>query len=135
MPGAKPHKLRSRTRQARFSMKNFQVPAILTRVGFTKDGGLSIGFHTNELSIEEKVRVSEFHNEFGFLLFKPNQFSEEEIPREQAIDGGKSSSKRLRDIIFIFWKQQGGAGEFESFYRRQMEKIIDKIKEQLDETT
>ena len=111
----------------------FQAPAILTRIAYLKDGGLSLGFSTNELSDEEKVIASRFHSKFGYVLFKENQFKEEEVPASDATDETKSPSQRLRATLFRAWKGKPlPKAEFETFYRRQMERIIDKVKASID---
>lgn len=111
----------------------FSAPAILTRIAYLKDGGLSLGFATNELTDEEKVIASRFHQKFGYVLFKENQYREEEIPAIDASDESKSPSQRLRASLFIFWKSKSTPKpDFELFYRSQMEKIIDRVKACLD---
>lgn len=110
----------------------FQAPAILTRISYTKDRGLSLGFHTNELSDEDKIIAARYHGCFGFLLFKQNQFTEEEIPAGDATDEGKSPSQRLRSVLFVLWKQRGATGDFEGFYRDQLEAAINRVKRLLD---
>jgi hypothetical protein len=113
--------------------KTFTAPAILTRIAYLKDGGLSLGFATNELSDEEKVIASRFHQKFGFVLFKENQFKEEEVPDADASDESKSPSQRLRATLFVLWKQKSKPKpEFEVFYRQQMEKAIERVKQLLD---
>lgn len=116
------------------SMKPFQVSAQLNSIRFTADKGLSLMFHTQELSNEEKVSIGEYHYEQGWLCFKPNEWKDEELPTSEAkLDGQKTPSQRLRGVIFKYWKQQEGRGDFEDFYRKQLEVFIDKIKEKLDD--
>lgn len=110
----------------------FQAPAILTSVALSKDGGVRLGFTTNELTDEEKLIVSKFHNKFGFVLFKSNEFSLDDIPKEDAEDKSKTPSKRLRATLFVLWKQLGENGDFETYYRTQVEKIIEHLKTKLD---
>ena len=110
----------------------FQAPAILTRIAYLKDGGLSLGFATNELSDEEKVIASRYHQKFGYVLFKENQYKDEDIPDGDASDESKSPSQRLRSVLFIYWKQNKKDGDFDSFYRREMEKFINHVKEAID---
>lgn len=112
---------------------NIQLPAILTSISSSADGGLRMSFATNELTPEEKVEAMKLHQQFGWLLFSPNPFTSSDLPKEQAEEGQKSPSKRLRATLFILWKQQGEQGDFEVFYRAKMEKIIDMIKAKLDE--
>lgn len=113
-------------------MNKFSVAATLEGVRALKEGGLSLSFHSQELSKEEMVSVMQFYQSFGYLLFSPEQLGEEDIPKEKlSTDEEKSPSKRLRSILFIIWKQQGGEGDFEAFYRKKMEAIIEQLKSRL----
>lgn len=93
---------------------------------------MRLGITTNELSVEDKLIVAEFYGKFGFVLFKSNEFSTADIPKEEAEDASKTPSKRLRAVLFILWKQMGEKGDFEQYYRTQIEKIIDHLKAKLD---
>ncbi len=110
----------------------FSAPAILSRISYLKDGGVSLGFSTNELTHEEKVTVSEFHGNFGHVLFKANEFTDEDIPKGDVTDQNKSPSQRLRAVLFIWWKELGEPGTWDFFYRQEMEKNIDAIKKRLE---
>lgn len=110
----------------------FQAPAILSRIAYLKDGGLSLGFVTNELSDEEKLTAGKFYSKFGYVLFKENQFKETEVPVSDATDESKSPAQRLRATLFVLWKQRGSKGDFEAFYRDNMEKAITRVKNLLD---
>jgi hypothetical protein len=113
-------------------MDKFQVPAILTRVSFLKDGGVSLGFSTNEMTAEEKVVISKFYQKFGHLLFKENEFVPEDIPTEDADFEGKTPSKRMRSVLFVYWKQKQSKEDFEDFYRAKMNDLVEYIKTKLD---
>src|SRR6476659_2913008 len=114
--------------------KVFQAPAILSRIGFTKDGGLSLGFHTNELTAADKVIASEYMGKFGWLLFKESQYTESDVPAEDPpSDEDKTPSQRLRSVLYILFQQKGKPGEnFEAFYRLNLEKAIERVKRLLD---
>ena len=104
----------------------------MTRVSFLKDGGVSLGFSTNEMTAEEKVVLSKYYRKFGYLLFKENEFVPEDIPTEDADFEGKTPSKRMRSVLFVYWKQKGAEGDFEDFYRTKMNELIEYIKTKLD---
>jgi len=110
----------------------FQAPAILNRISFMRDGGLSIGFSTNELEDADKVIASKFYGKFGYVLFAENQFKEADVPASDATDETKSPAQRLRATLFVLWKQRGAKGDFEAFYRDNMEKAITRVKNLLD---
>lgn len=113
-------------------MKKFQVEAILEGVTPRKDGGVSLRFVTNEVTKDDKVMLMEFYQSFGWLMFKANEFQESEIPTEQAKhDVGTSPSKRLKSVLFVYWKQQGENGDFDVFYKQKMEQFIEAVKNNL----
>lgn len=114
-------------------MKIFQIPAILDGVSPLKDGGLSIRFHTNEASKEDKVTVMEFYQNFGWLLFSGKE--NVDIPMEdiRRDTGGKSPSQRLRSVLYVLYKQSGKLDiTFEEYYSQKMEFVINRFKENLD---
>ena len=48
----------------------------------------------------------------------------------------KTPSQRLRAVLFILWKQAaGGTGDFEDFYRRQLDDIIESVKARLPDNS
>lgn len=110
----------------------FQAPAIIKVGAPTVDGGIRISFVTNEITDEEKLKAMKFNGSFGWLLFKETGFKDDEIPKDDAEQEGKTPSARLRSVIFLLWKSKGEQGDFNTFYRQTMEKFIEKIKENLD---
>lgn len=117
--------------------KIFKIPA--TFDGFTphKDGGASIRFGTNELADTDWVVIKQFLGQFGQVLFKANDFVDEDIPRANAERDTLSPSLRLRNVLFVYWKQQQKAGKsvnlaFEAFYERQYERFIESVKAKLE---
>mgnify|MGYP001559051271 FL=1 len=115
-------------------MKPIQLQTTFEGASHRKDGSMTLRFSTQEQTPEEKLIVLEYLQSFGWLMFSPNRFDEFDIPNEQAEDKTKSSSKRLRAVLFLLWKEKGEQGDFEVYYRQQMEKAIDTIKEKLNET-
>lgn len=111
--------------------KGFSVQAILTRCSSMIDGGLSLGLHTKELSSEEKIKVMDFHNQAGWLVFSANEVKDEDIPLQDAEMGNKTPSQRLRAVLFILFQQAGSPGDFDIFYKNKMESIIEHYKEKL----
>jgi hypothetical protein len=126
------HVNRELDREAAKMSAVFQAPAILTRIAYLKDGGLSLGFSTQELNPEDKLTAGKFYQTFGWVLFKENQFTEADVPDSDASDESKSPAQRLRGTLFVLWKQRGKKGDFEIFYRANMEQAIERVKKLLD---
>lgn len=113
-------------------MKNFQIEAILEGVTPLKDGGVSLRFHTNETTKDDKVMLMDYYQTFGWLLFSANTFQTNDIPKTTAKrDSGQTPSQRLRAVLFVLWKQLDEPGEFETFYSQKVNAFIDKVKENL----
>lgn len=109
-----------------------QLQATLKGFSSRSDGSASIRFVTQEISGEDFSKLQEYLNDFGWVLFSANEITESDIPTADAEDTNKTPSKRIRSVLFIYWKQRGGKGNFEDFYSRSMEKFIDQIKSKLD---
>lgn len=114
--------------------KLIQVPAMVINMNPRADKSWKLVFETRELRGEEvKLLADTFQGE-GWLVFKPNSdgVAVDEVPESIADSKSKSQSKRLRDVIFVLWKQKGGEGDFETFYRVSLETLIDYIKTKLE---
>jgi len=116
----------------------FKIPAYLVGLSLLKDGGGSIRFSTQELTAEDMFALKQYHNAFGWLLFKENEIEPEELPTEDAELEGKTPSKRLYNVLYAYYRQKKEKGSmpdskmFNQFYREQMEAIIEHFKDKLD---
>lgn len=72
-----------------------------------------------------------FRHTEGWLVFSPNE-NELDVPEEKAELDEKSASQRLRNVIFVWFKQEVDSGNFiglfETFRKEKMEQIIESIK-------
>jgi len=105
---------------------------LTTRVNHTFD----ITFNTSEMPAEQGAKLLPLLNQQGTLAFKFGTFTDEQIhdlPEAKEFPEQKSSSQRLRAVLFIWHKQQGHRDEdFEAFYKMQMEILINQIKNKLE---
>jgi hypothetical protein len=110
------------------------VPAQVMNMNPKADRSWKLVFETRELKGDEvKLLADNFQGE-GWLLFSPNdEIALADVPEERADSGVKTSSKRLRDVIFILWQGMGGKGDFESFYRTYMQKLIEYVQSKIPE--
>lgn len=120
-------------------MKNlFQVAATIEKIETRKDHTAKIIIGTQELSPEAYSKLFELHQKTGWLLFKENSVSEEEIPEEEAPidDNEKSTSQRLYNVLYVWYSQKKEAGRitksFNEFRREYMEAKIQTIKDNLE---
>lgn len=113
--------------------KVFQVEATVDGVAPLKDGGMSVRFHTNEIkNARQKTKLIDFYGAFGWLQFS-NQ-SIHTVPDQPAYReaGAKTPSQRLRNSLFVVWKNRYSDQPFDPWYEQQMEKIIARVQGSID---
>lgn len=112
-------------------MKAITCDAILTSASTRADGSLGLRFSTPELKPEEKTVFFELLNMNLKMLLQPEGSGEVEMREVKAQFDYKTPSVRLRAVLFVLWKQSGEQGEFDDFYRHQMNVIIEETKSKL----
>lgn len=112
-------------------MNLIQVPAQVINMNPRADKSWRLQFETRELSGDEVALLADNFQGEGWLVFKPNEIKQIEIPDTDADSGTKSQSQRLRDVIYVLYKQKG-KGDFETFYRLYLEKLIELTKSKLE---
>lgn len=98
---------------------------------------LRLMFDSQENQSDEVLgKVASFTGKHGWLVFLPGKRILPEqvasLPELTDEDGGKSPAARLRGCLYVLWEQRGKEGEFELFYRLQLEKFINAVKEKLN---
>ena len=113
----------------------------VNKVSTLADGTLSINIHTQELPDETMMRVFSLRKCPGMVLISSDDISkaeQEEVERfttDFEVGKTKTSSQRLRAVLYRVWEQEGqprGYTDFPVFYESQMERIINKYKSTLE---
>lgn len=113
------------------------INAILESFRSLKDKTIKISFETQEPTAEQMQEIAMNNQKFGYLVFSGNQLSDEQLleienSKNDLYDSSKTPSKRLRNTLYVWWKQDNkGYKKFEDYYLYQMEKIIDNVKSKL----
>jgi hypothetical protein len=120
------------------------IPSTISHVK-TMAGGLRIYVDTQEnMSPDTIAKVFGLKDKLGWFFFAeheeklPDKIDAAKLPEIQLEEGEKSPGQRLRATLYVYWEQNikgkpGAIGgpDFELFYRQQMEKIINQVKERL----
>ena len=111
----------------------FQTSSTIESVSTRKDGTIKITVGTQELEPTEMAELMNLHNKLGWFLFAESEI--QDIPEaEPEFKNEKSLSKRLRDVLWIFWNNNTNKKkDFNTFRREWMEKKIQDIKDSLPE--
>lgn len=114
-----------------------QIPAELTKAESLQNRALKLTFASQqELPDELMAKVMAKLEKTGWLTFTHNLDSKivpEDVLNLKAVeeDGGKSPAQRLRACFYRLWESKGKSGDFELYYRTQMTKLIDQVKERI----
>lgn len=114
-----------------------QVPAVISKASTMANRVLRLQIDTQENLTDEQIsKLISKIDKYGWFVFLEDEAIDEsdiinlpELPKRE--EDKKSPSQRLYNSLYIFWKQQGEKGDFELYYRNQMEKFINAIKERL----
>jgi len=115
------------------------LPAQINAPRFRKDGSVSISFDSRELTPEELQFILGCRNSEGYLMYAHTEpeIDEDDIPDVKPDLDLKSASSRLRDVLYVWYKQsiedRTFVGLFDVFYKEKMEKMIEGVKKKLHE--
>ncbi len=109
-----------------------KLTGYLTGFSSRSDGSAGIRFATQELGSNDFAELQKMLNAFGYIVFKENEITLEDLPKEDAEDKSKTPSKRLRASLYVLHQQLGSKKDFDQFYKEQMDVIIEKVKSHLD---
>lgn len=115
-------------------MKALTCAVIITSASTRADGSLGLRLATPELKPDEKTAFFELQGQNLKMLLQPMDGEPAELKDVKGEFDHKTPGQRMRACLFVWWKQQGEPGEFEDFYRRNMEKLIDYVKTKLNPT-
>ncbi|QNK82570.1 hypothetical protein [Nakamurella sp. PAMC28650] len=114
----------------------FQAEGIVQSVKTLVDGTIKLDVAVQEVSPPEMALLFGLARKPGWILVKPNEITAEDIPIVEAdFDMGetKSPGQRLRGVLFVVWQTKTSQKQpFEVYYRAQLDRIIDRFKQELD---
>lgn len=113
----------------------FKIPAIISKVTTMSDGGLRLQVDTQEIKPQDAGEVMMMRNKIGVFVFAEQNIVVDDLkdlPKIELEEGEKAPSARLRAALYVYWDQHKVEEPFDIFYRRQMEKFIDTVKEKLN---
>lgn len=112
------------------------LPVIFNKMTPRVDRSWKLEFETRELHGSEIAILATRLGTEGYIVHSPNDdITVDDVPVGEADSGmeGKTSSERLRGVLYVLWQQRGSpGGAFEPWRLSQMEVLIDAVKAQLD---
>jgi hypothetical protein len=113
-------------------MKGILLACIIDKITTLKDKSVKITIDTQELSPQNAGEIFTLMNTLATVYISPSEVTSREMAQVDAIEPempGKSPSQRMRNVMFILWKQDNeGYREFDMYYLKKMEDIINELK-------
>ena len=116
----------------------FQVDGYVTKVATMSKNTLRLQIDTQEnVSQEAAGRIFGWLDQLGHFLFAIRQIEPQDlldIPApEPELKNDKSESQRMRNVLYLLWKQNNeGYEDFNLYYKFHMNKLIDFLKNKLE---
>ena len=110
-----------------------ELPVIFDGAKLNKDGSATIKLETRELTPDEFKEIATLCNKEVWCGISEVKITTLNVPEEVTeFKGEKTPSERLRNVLFKYWELVNNKqGDFETFRKNYMEKVINSIKEKL----
>lgn len=114
-----------------------QTPATITKVSTMSNRTLRLQIDTQENLTDEQIAslVSKVDKYGYFCFLEDTQIDESDLvklpPLPKKLKEEQSPAQKFRSVLYILWEQNGKKGDFELFYNRTYERLINEIKEKL----
>lgn len=102
-----------------------QFSAQIDSAKANNDRTLSLKVETQELSSEDTAKIFSFFQKQVWVAIAETSITKEQLNIPEIVDemDTKSPSQRLRDRMFVVFKEKKVGGKFDEWYRTQLEKI------------
>lgn len=109
-------------------MKAVKTNAIITSLSSKKDGSLGLRVETPELTTEEKVIFFELQGINVEMWIKPLDVQPEQVVEIVTDKEILSPSQRLRNLIFVIYKETNSIEAFSQYYEKMIDRIMEGLK-------
>lgn len=113
--------------------KYVRVAASISKITTLVDNTTRMVFDSQELREDSFAALFSLKNKVGHLIFAPAN-TEVEIPATPVNINKKekTSSQKLRAVLYVQWDQSDKTIEFEEYYKIRMKQIIERERMVLD---
>lgn len=114
-------------------MNGIILSSIVENVSTRRDGTIKVTLGCQEMPASRAGELMSFNGKLAacYLSIK-DTIPQKDMSQVDAIEvdmSGKRPSERMRNVLFILWKQdQEGYKEFDFYYRAKMESFIETLK-------
>ena len=112
-------------------MKSIKTQAIFTGFRSRRDGSIGFSGETPEVSPQEKALFFELQGvNLEITILPKDELNLPEYQIQSELET-KTPGRRLRNVLYRTWEHEGMLGDFEYYYKTQMEKFINYVKQKI----
>lgn len=116
-------------------MKGVLLGSIIERLTSLKDGSIKLTLETQELSPAKSAELFALRGMLATVYISPAEITTRELEQVDKLEPelpGKRPSQRMRNVLFLLWKQDSeGHKEFDAYYQSKMEIYIEQLKQNI----
>ena len=113
----------------------FQTASQIEKIETRSDNTIKLTIGTQEITSDQASKLFELKQKLGFFFFAEKPISVDDIDIPDFVSefkGDKTPGQRLRAVLYVLWEQKGKQGTADDFYKQQVERFIDAVKEKLE---
>ena len=105
-------------------IRHSEMGSVTSRV----DGGVAFRVITPELTLDQRATLLGLHGKNVRCMLEPIDVPVAGMDEVTTERDQKTPCQRLRAVLFVHFKNVDTKDDFESFYRKQMERVIEGYK-------
>ncbi len=105
-------------------IKFSEMGSVTSRV----DGGVAFRIITPELTLDQRATLLGLHGKNVRCMLEPIDVPVAGMDEVTTERDQKTPCQRLRAVVFVHWKSIDTTEDFETFYRKQMDRVIEGYK-------
>jgi hypothetical protein len=114
-------------------MKAIKFIGEIGSVSAKKDGSVGMRLNTPELKTEQKAAIMDLQAINVDVFIRPLDIAPSGLVQIDKDINSKSQSQILRSVLFLLWRQDGEPDDFNIYYHKIYNKIIDHFKSKIEE--
>lgn len=103
----------------------------ITSINARVDKSIRFSVVTGELRDDERAKFFPLQGINVRILIEPNDVEADSTTEVTSKIDNKTPSQRQRSLLFLIWKASGSVGDFNSYYASRLEKMLERLKEEL----
>lgn len=110
-----------------------QFSAQIDSAKANNDRTLTLKLDTQELSAEDTAFIFNLFQKQIWIGLSETEVTKESLNIPEVVDSmdSKSPSQRLRDRMFVYWKEKKVGGSFDDWYKARLDKMGQKYLDEL----